>query len=391
MQNKSLQKNEWIESIRVLAMLLIILFHIPCSSLPQASNTSSSHYILTFFHSPGASFTTIFFLIAGYFTKREMSYRKWLKRIISLLIPFIIWNTLCAFGLNDEATFSRIYGIGSKNLLPADFPLWFVLSIIYITFLWPIWRLAPEILLAVSLAFTLWDNSWHCDICREFLPSPDDFARFLLGVTIARIPLKKLQHYFAYTFPIFMVLHIIDQYYITFPIFLSCLNSAFMIMSGMALCAKLCPKVISFVAKFSYSVFLSYASHVPIIMIMGYIYLLDKTAASYNFLTNSHVLIALVIFGLNVVTFRIMQRYIPGVLPFIAYHGQLPKLQRKQGDYCLWGSCWFRKNTKLPSGSLIKRERMMGFEPTTSTLARLRSTTELHPLCFSVVTPIAGC
>ena len=27
-------------------------------------------------------------------------------------------------------------------------------------------------------------------------------------------------------------------------------------------------------------------------------------------------------------------------------------------------------------------ERMMGFEPTTSTLARLRSTTELHPRYF---------
>ncbi len=31
------------------------------------------------------------------------------------------------------------------------------------------------------------------------------------------------------------------------------------------------------------------------------------------------------------------------------------------------------------------RERMMGFEPTTSTLARLRSTTELHPHSSPVV------
>ena len=30
-------------------------------------------------------------------------------------------------------------------------------------------------------------------------------------------------------------------------------------------------------------------------------------------------------------------------------------------------------------------ERMMGFEPTTSTLARLRSTTELHPRFIFVV------
>jgi hypothetical protein len=44
-------------------------------------------------------------------------------------------------------------------------------------------------------------------------------------------------------------------------------------------------------------------------------------------------------------------------------------------------------------------ERMMGFEPTTSTLARLRSTPELHPLGWvsgpepaagEIYTPVAG-
>ena len=35
------------------------------------------------------------------------------------------------------------------------------------------------------------------------------------------------------------------------------------------------------------------------------------------------------------------------------------------------------------SFAIKKLERMMGFEPTTSTLARLRSTPELHPLEMS--------
>lgn len=330
MQNKSLQKNEWIESVRVLAMLLIIMFHIPSSDLPQASNTSLSHYILSFFHSPGASFTAIFFFIAGYFTKRNMTYSKWLKKIISLLVPFIIWNTLCSFGLNDEATFSRIYGIGNSSLIPADYPFWFILAIIYMTLLWPIWRLAPEVALAVCLSFTQWNNSWLYDIFRGGLPPPNAFSLFLIGVILSRIPLKQLQQYIVYGFPIFMTLHIIDLYYITFPVILSLLNSAFMIMSGMALCAKLCPRVISFIAKFSCYVFLSYASHAPLIIILGYIYLAGKTATSDNILAHSHALIALVIFAANAAAFRIMQRYVPGILPYIAHYGQLPWLQKNK-------------------------------------------------------------
>ena len=46
-----------------------------------------------------------------------------------------------------------------------------------------------------------------------------------------------------------------------------------------------------------------------------------------------------------------------------------------------------KKESLSVRDSFIVRERMMGFEPTTSTLARLRSTTELHPrfLCFAPV------
>ena len=43
-----------------------------------------------------------------------------------------------------------------------------------------------------------------------------------------------------------------------------------------------------------------------------------------------------------------------------------------------WAS--FILKWRLTTTSLGKMERMMGFEPTTSTLARLRSTPELHPL-----------
>ena len=48
-----------------------------------------------------------------------------------------------------------------------------------------------------------------------------------------------------------------------------------------------------------------------------------------------------------------------------------------------------RKKPAVTAGFPVS-ERMMGFEPTTSTLARLRSTTELHPLFAYSASPFPG-
>ena len=62
MENLGTKRNEWIEAVRVFAMLLIIMFHMPSSYLPNAYGDSLSSMILFFLFQPQASLTVFFFL-----------------------------------------------------------------------------------------------------------------------------------------------------------------------------------------------------------------------------------------------------------------------------------------------------------------------------------------
>lgn len=305
-------------------MLLIILYHIPSSHLPRAASDSLSSGILHYLHQPGASLA-LFFILAGLFTKKVMSWKKWSHRLLSLLIPYIIWNLLCTPGLNDEITFSRVFGIGSSHNVCADYPLWFILSLIYMTLLLPVWKHSPELALAICLAFILSGNTWHCDFLRyAAFPVPSYFAFFLLGVVLARLSLSTIYKILLYFFPLFLALYIIFIYYGSAPGLLILLNTALLILASIAWFSKLFPALTSRIAPFSSVVFLVYVTHAGIILLLGYAYLYCGSPCK-SLLAHSHLTLAILIYLANLFAFHLMRRYTPALLPFLAHHGSFPR------------------------------------------------------------------
>lgn len=317
------KRNEWIESARVIAILLIVLFHVQSSALPPADEGSLSSLLLSFFVQPEASLTLFYFLV-GYFTKTQMPVKKWVNRVLSLLIMYMIWNTLCSFGLNDEKTFSRIFGFCSADRVCADYPLWFVLSIIYMILLWPVWKARPGVVLIVCIAFVFWGNSWHCNALR-YLPFPDPFScsTFLFGVCLSRFSIPKIQKVVMLAFPLFLVLHIINLGYFSYSFYFSSICGAAFMLSLLAVCEKVFPCIIRGLARYSNAVFLCYASHAAILVLLGKCYLATGEPCT-AILRESHIPIALVIFVCNVAGFAIMKKYTPWILPFIANYGRFP-------------------------------------------------------------------
>lgn len=335
MGNTGTKRNEWIESVRVLAMLLIIMIHMPASELPVADEHCLSSVILSFLFQPAASLF-VFFFLAGYFTKKNMTVKKWLYRIVALLVPYFIWNGLFAFGLNDEITWGRVFGIGAGSFICADYPLWFVLAVIYMTVFWPIWRFSPEIAAVVCLVMSLCGNSWHCELLTHLpMPGPVAFFIFLCGVCAGRVSLDVLQKIFVYLFVPLLFIVIIGKYYYSIP----CLDivAAALLLSFMACVSRVCPCVVRFAAKYSYAVFLSYATHAGVILLLGKLYQAYFTQYA-TLVREMYIPLAFLVFIFNVLAFRLMCRFVPWILPFIAHSGKL-FWTRKQNTTRVAGSC----------------------------------------------------
>lgn len=319
MENTGAKRNEWIESVRVLAMLLIIMFHMPSSDLPVADEHCISSIILSFMFQPAASLF-VFFFLAGYFSRKNMTVKKWMMRLVALLVPYFIWNGLFSFGLNDEVTWGRVFGIGSGSFICADYPLWFVLAIIYMTVFWPIWRFSPEIAAVVCLVMSLYGDSWHCELLTHLpMPSPTVFLVFLCGVCAGRFSLDVLQKMFVYLFVPLLFIVIIGKYYYSLP-YLTIVAAA-LFLSFMACISRVCPCIVSFTAKYSHAVFLNYATHAGIIYLLGKLY--QAYFTQYAILVREmYIPFTFLIFMFNVFALRLMYRHIPWILPFIAHSGK---------------------------------------------------------------------
>lgn len=319
MENTGARRNEWIESVRVLAMLLIIMFHMPSSYLPTADENCLSSKILSFMFQPGASLCAFFFL-AGYFTRKSMTVKKWMMRIVSLLVPYFIWNGIFAFGLNDEVTWGRVFGIGSGVFLCADYPLWFVLAVIYMTLFWPIWRFSPEISAVVCLVMSIHGNSWHCELLTHLpMPNPSIFLVFLCGVCAGRFSLDSMQRAFVYLFVPLLFIVAIGKYCYPLPY----LNSfaAALFLSFVACVSRVCPCIVSFTAKYGNAVFLSYATHAGIIYLLGELYQAYFTPYA-TLVREMYIPLTFLIFMFNVLALKLMCRYVPWILPFVAHSGK---------------------------------------------------------------------
>ena len=89
----------------------------------------------------------------------------------------------------------------------------------------------------------------------------------------------------------------------------------------MACISRVCPCIVSFTAKYSHAVFLNYATHAGIIYLLGKLYQVYFTQYA-TLLSELYIPLTLLIFMFNVSALRIMRRYIPWILPFVAHSGK---------------------------------------------------------------------
>ncbi len=172
---------QWIEIARVIALVSVILQHVPppCPLNGPILNASLA----------------LFFLVAGFFSSNALfepkqSVVKWCRaRVLTLLYPYLIWNTLYmllsgAFFHGEGNYFIYLlneYGICSA---PSLTPLWFLRDLMLFTIIGALLSRFPLVLCALGIV-ALFVNRIG-DSCQY--PSFLMFGDFVVGLMLARIP-----------------------------------------------------------------------------------------------------------------------------------------------------------------------------------------------------------
>lgn len=146
MPNTTQQRVYWIDSARVIAILLVAMAHSPFGFL--------------FNHNLEAGAVALFFLLSGYFTKKK-SLQDTLKRALSLCAFYVCWSF---FGLIVSchgfhftlSTVLRVLTHGNVNAM------WFILYLLYFTLIGFIFTRLPFYLRSIITIGLLIGGTWSC-------------------------------------------------------------------------------------------------------------------------------------------------------------------------------------------------------------------------------------
>ncbi len=271
---------EWVDYARVLAALLIVYYHMPSSQFSMVGASIVVKDLLSLlFDSPGGCLN-FFFITAGYFMKRHFDCKQWMKRLLLLFLVYVSWNSLCILGLNDEATFSRIYGVGTPSALCADYPLWFIRDLFVMTLMIPLMRYGTVfwILGFLVAIYGLHVNQWV--IASSFvMPSFGFWIMFLLGFMLNRVNLARVHalmpKMLALVLPLWGLAIFTKLYYPSIYAYSSLMIvkslvqglSVALVGYGIWYCSAL--RLRSWVASFAPASFLCYVWHAPLIFIVS--------------------------------------------------------------------------------------------------------------------------
>lgn len=319
----------WLDAARILATLLIVLFHIPSSPFGRIMAPESTSLVLSFFGS-AAGALAFFFCTAGYLAMKVITGQQWSNKLLLLVLPYIVWNGICAFGLRDEPTLSRITGFGDPSGLCADYPLWFVRDLMVMLLFYPLCRRILPGMMIICLGFlavcgTEWPWAWMRTIP---IPQPGNWLLFFIGMIAARYPLGTWKTFFLWTLPLWWgtaLLHLFGMLP-TSP--WQALLGACSIMSFGALSSVFLPnRWIPGITLVSRSTFLCYAAHAPVLIILG---LLAEPHLP-QFIRQSWIYAALppLILALSTTGYQLMRCWLPSLLPLIAHGGQFPWQKRR--------------------------------------------------------------
>lgn len=155
---------------------------------------------------PYSGHVPFFFLLAGYFLARNITWKKAWNRFVWLLIPFAAWNCLFAFfylgrPLNIETLTVNIMGINKVFLFdvrifkemaectPVIGPSWFLRDILFLSLFTPVIakfiKWLPLLLLAMA-SLTLLNSAPH----SNYFLSPQAVFFYALGVWLSRYKIE---------------------------------------------------------------------------------------------------------------------------------------------------------------------------------------------------------
>ena len=184
----------WLDIARVLATLLIVLFHVPSSDFFRGAFPHEPAWYLLHFYGSAGAVIAFFFAISAYLTPVRPNLRKVASKVAALAIPYILWNLICAPGLRDEPSLGRIFGLGSPDALCADYPLWFVRDLIFLLLLLPLYERFSALVVAASALLILFPQARFMPEMAASIPLPraESWLFFSAGL-LARTCVPKFQ------------------------------------------------------------------------------------------------------------------------------------------------------------------------------------------------------
>lgn len=319
------QRAAWLDVARVVATVGIVFYHmsscyISCSAQPEV--VAGTKALLGV---PGG-LLAFFFVVSGYFCKPDMPMGKWVRRIVMLAVGYVVWNLLYAPGVNDEATFCRIFGVGGAGAVCADYPLWYIRALILMMLVLPLFRRCIWLYALLALAGTVWGNSWHCAWLESIpFPAPFSVLMFAMGSLSSHVPLPKLRRFFLYSSPVWAAgCAVIHWGGFSLP-YLHQLSAAMFLLSLGAL-LDLVPRVGAFIAKGADASYLCYAVHAGALLAISI--LLQRFVPAACTSGWVYCLLPFAVYAGCVAAMGLMRAHAPWLLPWLAHAGRLPFLKR---------------------------------------------------------------
>lgn len=318
------QRAEWLDIARVVATLGIVFYHMGSCYISSSAQPELVVGAKSLLGVPGG-LLAFFFMVSGYFCKPGMPVGKWVRRIVMLLVGYVVWNLLYAPGLNDEPTLGRIFGLGSAGAVCADYPLWYIRALIMMMLVLPLFRRCIWLYALLGLVGTVWGNSWHC-AWLEGIPFPPPFwvLMFAAGSLFSCVSLPKMRCFLLYTAPVWAAGCAV-LYWGTFS--LPCLHqlSAALLLLSLGTLLAMVPRVGGFIAKGADASYLCYAVHAGALLAISILlqrYLPAACASRWVY-----CLLPFMVYAGCVAAMRLMRAYAPWLLPWLAHEGKLPFLK----------------------------------------------------------------
>ena len=240
--------------------------------------------------------------------------------MVMLMLAYIVWNILYAAGLNDEVTVSRIFGFMGNPC--ADYPLWYLFALVELLVLHALARRYFLLLGCCMLSLILNGQDWIVPLDKYVVvPSPLFVLAFIAGSCCAHISPDKLKMIFLFGLPLFAIIAFwrISEDVHAFA------SACLLLSVGSALqcCWEKGARVVAGLASAS---FLCYAIHAGVIL--GGSMIFARFCPPFLESEIVYSLMPLCIYAASVVMYNCMRKWLPGLLPVLAYSGRLGCLEK---------------------------------------------------------------